>query len=74
MQSTYRSSSTPARLPDDVKFGDALSSSAGMLNGAMEALRYRAEAEDDAMLFLIADVVSDQVDALRAAWAEHLDR
>ena len=39
---------------------------ASTLAGAADSLFYRAEAEDDDMLHLIAEVINEQADALRA--------
>ena len=45
---------------------DELAAIASTLAGAADSLFYRAEAEDDDMLHLIAEVINEQAAALRA--------
>ena len=50
----------------DVKMADRLLSLSSTLKGAGEALEYRAAADNDDMLALIASIITDQASALRA--------
>ncbi|MBQ9003091.1 MAG: hypothetical protein IJ087_14670 [Eggerthellaceae bacterium] len=50
-----------------VELADSILSTARTLAGVGEALYFRAVAEDDDMLAMLADVVNDQVDSLRDA-------
>ena len=50
---------------EHVRLVDQIRAIAESLNGASEALFYRAEAESDDMLHLIAEIVRAQAEALR---------
>lgn len=49
----------------DVEYRDGMQAIASTLAGVEEALSYRAEAEDDDMLAMLADAICAQVDKLR---------
>lgn len=50
---------------EHVQLADQLSAIAESLNGASDALFYRAEVEHDDMLHLIAEIIRAQAEALR---------
>lgn len=63
--STISSKGSVSHSAAEVTLIDEVRAAAATLSGVAEALQYRAAAESDDMLAMLADVICAQVDSLR---------